>query len=183
MWGRPAARDGDVATSCGGGATQRTVQPEHTPGRWCTGCGRRRHRGDGKTPPYEPRSQELQSSHRLACWRGRKANAVIEYNSAEFVFIHPPPASPPWQTVTENFCTPWIELRESKRLDHPSEIVLFQNTFQNTFAASFCRATPWTSVMRELPLALPLRPWGIAHSLATETPPAPQCTSQAPHRL
>jgi hypothetical protein len=24
---------------------------------------------------------------------------------------------------------------------------------------------------------------GIAHSLAAETPPAPQCTSQAPHRL
>ena len=72
------------------------------------------------------------------------------------------PASPPWQPVTENLCTPWIELRETKRLDHPCEIVLFQNTF----AASFCRATPWTSVMRELPLALPLRPWGIAHSLA-----------------
>jgi hypothetical protein len=60
---------------------------------------------------------------------------------------------------TENFCTPWIELRETKCLDHPCEIVLFQNTF----AASFCRATPWTPVMRELPLALPLRPWGIAH--------------------
>ena len=56
--------------------------------------------------------------------------------------IHPPPASPPWQPVTENFCTPWIELRKTKRLDHPCEIVLFQNTF----AASFCRGTPWTSV-------------------------------------
>jgi hypothetical protein len=93
---------------------------------------------------------------------------VIEYNSAESVFIHPPPAFPPWQTVTENFCTPWIVQRESKRLDHPSEIVLFQNTFQNPFAASFCRATPWIS-FRELPLALSLRPWGIAHSLAAET--------------
>jgi hypothetical protein len=28
------------------------------------------------------------------------------------------------------------------------------------------RATPWTPVMRELPLALPLRLWGIAHSPA-----------------
>ena len=103
----------------------------------------------------------------------------LNNNSAESVFIHPPPASPPWQPVTENFCTPWIELRETKCLYHPREIVLFQNTF----AASFCRATPWTSVMRELPLALPLRPWGIAHSLAAETPPALQCTSQVPHRL
>ena len=28
------------------------------------------------------------------------------------------------------------------------------------------RATPWTPVIRELPLALPLRLWGIAHSPA-----------------
>jgi hypothetical protein len=34
--------------------------------------------------------------------------------------IHPPLASPPWQPVIENFCTPWIEPRETKRLDHPS---------------------------------------------------------------
>jgi hypothetical protein len=34
------------------------------------------------------------------------------------------------------------------------------------------RATPWTSFMRELPLALPLRPWGITYSLAAETPQA-----------
>jgi len=72
-----------------------------------------------------------------------------------------------------------IELCETKFVDHPCEIDLFQNTF----AALFCRATPWTSVMRELPLALPLRPWGIAHSFDAETPPAAQCTSQAPRRL
>jgi len=30
VWGRPAARGGDVATS------RATLQPGHTPGRWCT---------------------------------------------------------------------------------------------------------------------------------------------------
>jgi len=43
------------------------------------------------------------------------------------------------------------------------------------------RTTPWTLFMRELPLALHLRPWRAF--IAAETPPAPQCTSQAPHRL
>ena len=62
----------------------------------------------------------------------------------------------PDSSVTENFSTPTC----LDTFDHPSEIFLFQITF----AASFCRATPWTSFMRELPLALPLRLWGIAHS-------------------
>ena len=34
--------------------------------------------------------------------------------------------------------------------------------FSRVYALAAChRATPWTPVMRELPLALPLRPWGI----------------------
>ena len=32
-----------------------TLQPEHTPGRWCTGCGKTRRRDGGKTPPCEPK--------------------------------------------------------------------------------------------------------------------------------
>ena len=50
-----------------------TPQPEHMPCRWCTGCGGRRRRGDGKTPPSVPRNQELHSSRQLACWRGKKS--------------------------------------------------------------------------------------------------------------
>jgi hypothetical protein len=77
VWGRPAARGRDVATSCGGGATHRYSLS--TRQAMMHGCGRRRRRGDGKTSPCEPRSQELQSSHRLACWRGRKSDARIHH--------------------------------------------------------------------------------------------------------
>ena len=122
---------------------------------------------------HRPRTQTDRRRSRAECDRMRQLPVSQKTNAVSV------PSPPPLQPVTENFCTPWIELRETKCLDHPSEIVLFQKTF----AASFCRATRWSPVMRELPLAPPLRSWGIAHSLAAETPPAPQCTSQAPHRL
>ena len=121
----------------------------------------------------------VQGRGRLAQEEQRRARAVQEASRAragDAQLVQ-------WHWPVSLTCGINRHTRRSRTRGTPSEEVDNGTNFRYKITDRGCSWRCVDSELGELPLALPLHLWGIAHSLAAETPPGSQCTRQVTLRL